>query len=326
MNPATAPLRAARATAPPVSLQISLAPPDLHHASHVVPHQLRALASQADEVLLVVDFKKSSSRRWRSGWDALAPRLRSLLETLAQGQPGARVLEVDYSQRSLERVARRFFARSSIPAKDLRGGPFFAYFFALDSARHDHVLHLDSDMLIGGGSRSWVSEAVHVLACRTEVLSVCPLPGPPAHDGLLRQQEAHGPVREDAFRFRFRHFTSRVFLCDRNRVADPDHPLPLVHEVPWWGRISGGLRQRSTFALPERLVTLTMRRRGLIRIDLLGEPPGLWTVHPVQRDAQFRRTLPDVIARVERGEVSESQLGRYDLVPAMISPDPALSA
>ena len=308
--------------APPVSLQISLAPPDLHHAAHLVPHQLSVLAGQVDEVLLVVDPRKSPSRQWRAGWDALAPRLRSLLETIAEAHPGARVLDADYSPESIERVARRFFDRPRIPAKDLRGGPFFSYFFALDAARHDHVFHLDCDMLIGGGSQSWVSEAVDLVTRRHEVMGVCPLPGPPAADGLLRDQEAYGPVREDAFRFRFRDFTSRVFLCDRNRVADPDHPLPLVHEVPWWGRISGGLTRRSTYALPERLITMTMRRQGLIRIDLLGRPPGLWAVHPVRRDEQFLSALPSIIARIERGELSESQLGRYDLDPAMV---PSLS-
>ncbi len=305
---------------PPVSLQISLAPPDLHHAADVLPHQLRALAGQVDEVLLVVDLRRSPSRRWRADWDALALRLRSLLGTIAAAHAGTRVLETDYSRESIERVARRFFARPEIPAKDLRGGPFFSYFFALEAARHDHVFHLDGDMLIGGGSQSWVSQAVDLLTHRPEVVCVCPLPGPPAPDGLLRDQEAYAPVREDAFRFRFRDFTSRVFLCDRNRVADPDHPLPLVHEVPWWGRLSGGLTRRSTFALPERLLTMAMRRRALIRIDLLGSPPGLWAVHPVDRDQRFLGALPGIIARIERGEMSESQLGRYDLDPSMIPP------
>jgi hypothetical protein len=304
--------------AAPVSLQISLAPPDLPLAAHVVPHQLRALADQVQEVLLVVDLRKSPGRHWSGDWDALAHRLRSLIETIAEPYERLRVLEVDYNPASIERVARRFFARPKIPAKDLRGGAFFAYFFALDAARCDHVFHLDSDMLIGGGSQSWMSEADDLLTRRSDVVAVCPLPGPPAEDGLLRDQAAYAPVREDAFRFRFRDFTSRLFLCDRNRVANPDHPLPLVHEVPWWGRISGGLTRRSTFALPERLITLTMRRRGLSRIDLLGKPPGLWAVHPVQRDEQFLRALPGIIARIERGDVSESQHGRYDLDPAMI--------
>jgi hypothetical protein len=314
--------------AAPVSLQISLSPPDVHHAAYVLPHQLRALAGQVDEVLLVLDLRKSWSRRWRAGWDALTPRLRSLMKTIAEAHPAVRLLEVDYSREATERVARRFFSRATIPAKDLRGGPFFAYFFALEAASNDYVFHVDCDMLIGGGSQSWVSEAVDLLTRRREVVCVCPLSGPPADDGLLRDQEVYAPVREAEFRFSFRDFTSRVFLCDRGRMASPDHPLPLVHEVPWWGRVSSGLRGRSTFALPERLITMTMKRRGLVRIDLLGRPPGLWAVHPIDRDDHFLRTLPDIIDRIERAEVSESQLGRYDLVPAMIadSSSTALSA
>ena len=311
--------------APPVSLQISLAPPDVELAAHTVPHQLRALASQVDEVLLVADLRSAPNSRRRRDWEVLAERLRSLLDSIAGRHEPVRVLEVDYSRESVERVARRFFALPTIPEKDLRGGPFFSYFFALQAARHDHVFHLDCDMLIGGGSGSWVSEAVEVMVGRRDLLCVCPLSGPPAADGLLRGQEAYEPAREGAYRFRFRDFTSRVFLCDRDRIADARHPLPLLHDVPWWGRMSGALRRRSTFALPERLITLAMRDRGLSRLDLLGESPGLWTVHPAERDGRFALALPELIASLELGEVSESQRGRYDLDPAMIPPRSPLS-
>jgi hypothetical protein len=301
-----------------VSLQISFAPPDMRHSVLVLPHQLRMLATQVDEVVLVLDTEKRQSKRFDAGWhDALAS-IRSLLNSIASDWDNVRVLEVDYRSETVDGVSRRFFDRPSIPAKDLRGGAFYAYFFGLAAAAHDHVFHLDSDVLLGGGSPSWVSEAIVALETRREVVCVCPLSGPPAPDGLLRDQDAYAPVRERPFRFRFRDFTSRVFLGDRTRLALPDQPIRLSHGVPWWARTRGLISRRSTFELPERLISLMMRERGLVRVDLLGDVPGLWTVHPVNRCQRFIEALPDIIARVECGEVTEPQLGRYDLHPSMI--------
>ncbi len=298
----------------PVSLQISLAPPSVRYAELILPHQLRVLGHQVDEVILTLDLRVSPGRRWRQGWEELTPHVRTMARSIADTHPSGRVIEVDYEPAAAERIARRFFNRPRIPDKDLRGGPFYSYFFALDAAEHDLVFHLDSDMLLGGGSPTWVSEAVDLLKRRAEVLCVCPLPGPPTADGSLRDQDAYAPAREGPFRFRFEHFTSRLFLCDRNQLAGPANPVPLRHEVPWWGRVSGALRRRSTFALPERLISRAMKERGLVRIDFLGHPPGLWAIHPVDHDERFLRALPELIARVEAGQVSEAQRGRYNLL------------
>jgi hypothetical protein len=304
---------------PKVSLQISLAPPDVRHAVHILSHQLRTLSAQMDEVILVLDARKSRTARFNTGWDDAAPTMASFLEEIAHGDNKLRIVYVDYGRESSRRIASEFFGRASIPAKDIRGGPFFAYFFGLAAAAHDYVFHLDSDMLLGGGSQTWVSEAVDLVERRPEVIAVCPLPGPPTADGLLRDQDAYAPQREGPFTFRFTHFTSRLFLCDRTRLTRSGAPIPLLREVAWPARVKGALTRQSMFALPERLITLMMREHRLIRVDQLGEPPGLWAVHPVERSAEFIDALPNIIARIEGGEVTEHQLGRYNLHPTMLS-------
>src|SRR5215217_4753745 len=76
-------------------------------------------------------------------------------------------------------------------------------------AAHRHVLHLDADMLIGGGSRTWVMEAAEQLAAREELVSCSPLSGPPRADGTIgvdaRWYEPDGAPQA----FRFRRFSSR---------------------------------------------------------------------------------------------------------------------
>lgn len=89
---------------------------------------------------------------------------------------------------SLEAVAAvstMFFGGRSIPAKDFRGGPFYSYFFGLYSAKHNYVFHLNSDLMFGGGSSTWLAEAIKLLMERPDILVCTPLPGSPTADGQL---------------------------------------------------------------------------------------------------------------------------------------------
>src|SRR5215218_365514 len=164
--------------APPVTLQVSLAPTDFPHAQHLLPHQLRQLAGSVDEVLLVVDLHRSPGR-FSEAWEERRPRLQALLEAVCRQYPHARVAEVDYAPGVRAALSERFLSGREVPLKDSRGGPFHSYLYGLHAAAHEHVFHLDADMLLGGGSRTWMAEALALLSARPEVLSVSPLPGPP---------------------------------------------------------------------------------------------------------------------------------------------------
>jgi hypothetical protein len=308
-----------------VTLQVSLAPPDLAHIVHILPHQIRTFGEQVTEVLLVLDRRRSRVARFNAGWEAATPRMLSFLDEIERHHSSVRVVTVDYSRASVRAVARTFFGRSWIPAKDIRGGPFFSYFFALSAASHDVVFHLDSDMLLGGASRSWISEAVELLEGRPEVVAVCPLPGPPTADGQLCGQDAYAPEREGPHSYRFRDFTSRVFLCDRRRLARADGPLPLMREVNRLVQGKSALLGRSSYALPERLISVWMQQNDFVRVDLLGRPPGMWAVHPVDRSERFLTDLPAIVTRVESSFVTPQQLGHYALHPSMMAPAPGVA-
>jgi hypothetical protein len=49
------------------------------------------------------------------------------------------------------------------PAKDCFGAPFFAYFYGLATVETRYVLHVDCDLLFGGGSSMWITEAIDLL-------------------------------------------------------------------------------------------------------------------------------------------------------------------
>src|SRR4051794_4109563 len=126
------------------TLQINLAPTDLPHVRHILPHQLRQFGRQVDEVLLTLDLHRSRGR-FGTAWQERLPGLLELVSAQAAANPKIRVHEVDYSSDAIATVSNQFFGGQLIPPKDWNGGPFYSYFSGFANARYDYVLHLDSD-------------------------------------------------------------------------------------------------------------------------------------------------------------------------------------
>jgi hypothetical protein len=316
-----------------VTLEISIAPRDLRHLRATLPHQLRQWAGQVRDIVCTVDLEPTPGEVGLG-----AQHEGELLDLVANSLSPYRHgrLEVaDYSAATRRAVAARFFGGQPVPAKTARAGPFYAYFFGLYVARCEYVLHLDCDVLFGGGSQTWASEAVALLRERPEVLLCGPLPGPPRTDGTIAQAAEREPHTSPAFALRT--VTSRRFLIDLKRLEERVGPLSVRRHTPrrtrvplslWlkgWGRMQ--LRDRlrpltlSTlpYDLPERLLGEAMTEAGLRRVDFLGSPPGMWSLHPPDRSERFYESLPTLIERVENGDVSDDQRGNYDVVDSMLA-------
>jgi len=317
-----------------VTLQISLAPNDLPHAVHTVPHQLRQLGGQVDEIDLTLDLHRSGGR-YGSEWEGQLPGLERFLEAIVDEWPRARVCRVDYSPAALHAVGEAFLGGVDVPLKAGTGAPMHSYFWALLEARNDYVLHLDSDVMFGGGSPTWVAEATDLLDRRGEVILCSPLSGPPRPDGELPDHvvaRMHrwggaflGREPHSSLAHRLGHCSSRLFFAHRPSFLAELCPLPLLR---------GSLRERAAwrvdgnppYRIPEHMISEAMRRRGLVRVDLLGDPPGMWSLHPVWRTAAYLRELPALIERVEAGDMPEEQLGDYDVADSLIEDYPAARA
>jgi len=297
-----------------LTLQINLAPTDLPHARWILPHQLRSWLGQVDEVVLTVDLHRSQNR-YGAEWRERLPGLRALLDDCCHRHPGLRTHDVDYTPEARDRVARLFFDGATVPAKDRLGAPFYAYFAALAETSTRYVLHMDSDMLYGGGSQTWAAEACSLLEARDEVLACNPLPGPPTADGSLRSQSLE---REElpTLAYRASHLSTRLFLVDMQRLRHLA-PLPLLR--PDVGHaLLARLEGHPPVEPAEASLSAAMRRAGLIRIDLLGAAPGMWALHPPYRSPLFYERLPELVRSVEEGEIPEEQRGRHDMEDAMI--------
>jgi hypothetical protein len=304
-----------------VTLQINLAPTDLPHARHILPHQLRQWAGQVEEILLTFDLHRSGGR-FAEAWAERLPGMRELVERCCAQYPTARVSEVDYSPAVAAAIGRQFFGGRTPPPKDWNGGPFYSYFYGLHAAANNYVLHMDSDMMYGGGSRTWAAEAVKLLQERTDVLICSPLPGPPVPDGSLRSQGRGGlPVeraeQHSSTAYRFPHLSSRLFLIDLQRFATAVGQLPLSRP-PRIRQVQALVRGNPRYNLPEGIFSTAMTEHSLYRVDFLGDPPGMWSIHPPYRSAEFYRALPALIGRIEAGEVPDAQRGDHDVNDSMV--------
>lgn len=299
-----------------VTLQISLSPGDLPHVRTLLPHQLRVWGGQVDEVLLTLDTRPpQGATRFGQDWAEQAPSLARLLEAEAEKHSHARVDEVDYGDEAGRELAGRFFGGQAVPPKDSRGGPFYSYFYGLSRARHDYVLHIDSDMLFGGGSQEWTAEATHLLTERRDVLAVNPLGGPPLENMMQWPDEA---LDEDRLAFRCTSLSTRVFLVDKKKLREQLLPLQLRAPKRFRSRVKASLHGNPSVAMPEDILTDAMHARQMIRVDLLGAAPGMWSIHPLFRTPAFYATLDRLVERIEAGEVPAEQRGAFELSDSLI--------
>jgi hypothetical protein len=103
-----------------------------------------------------------------------------------------------------------------------------------------------------------------------------------------------------------------------NRFKDRLDKLPWVPASPLQRLRARILGHPPEVIEAELLLSKTLQRFDLYRIDMLGSPPGMWSLHPPYRSEEFYRRLPELIRAVETGDVPEGQRGHYDLNDSMI--------
>lgn len=299
----------------PITLQISLSPSDFKHVVHLLPHQLKVFENQVDEVLLTYDTHKSKGR-FALNWEENNKKMWVFLEDFANQHSKIRLLKIDYSVSKIKEIAEKYFDRKSIPAKDWRGGPFYTYFFGIHEAKNDYVFHLDSDLIFGGLSENWMKEAMNLYQNDFRILFINPLAGPPKSDGTLIKQQ-YFIYDSKPFHFGFYTMSTRLFLVHKNKLSE--HIIKNIYTSKI-GEISRAiLRKNPPFKLPEEILSHHLINNNYIRVDFKGDNPGLWSLHPPYRTAQFYKDLPLIIKKIEENNVPKSQNGFYDIVDELVN-------
>ena len=297
---------------PKITLQINLAPNDYKHSRCLLQHQVDTWITQVDEILLVYDLRRSKGR-FGENWNENHGKMMGLLAEFLVRYKKVVFKEVDYSVATQQEVGKYFFSNQTCPPKDYRGGPFYPYFYGLFAAAHEYVLHLDSDLFFGGQSATWMQEAVGLMRANPDVLFCSPLPGPPRPDGLLVGQSAEvHPGKDRAFRFK--GMSTRIFLVNRKQLGA--HKLKIA--LPNFRSVVKALVEGNPpYRLPENIISGMMQERQLVRVDFLGDEPGMWSVHPPYRTQDFYDKLPLLIKRITENTVPADQLGFYDMTDSL---------
>ncbi len=320
------------------ALQINMHPFDVRHVEHTLPHQLRVWGAQVDRVLITLDTRVAGAGRYHAGaYETARNEMLETLERLTASLPHVIVDEVAYDSQTHRDIGKTFFsATPDWPDRAFDGGPFLVYFHGLMRANADYVLHMDSDMLFGGGSPHWIEDAISVFAERPDALFVCPFSGPPLADGTLRADlhtqfpgldEVAVPERLDGVvpGYRFATVSTRIFMIDMNRFAERIGSLRLLRPN-LKRRLRALALDESPLSMPaEEVLSANMAAHRLARIDWLGAVPGMFSLHPPYRSETFYKDLPHLIARIEAGDIPEGQRGDFDVNASMIDWTSALS-
>ncbi len=327
---------------PPVqkALQINLHPFDAPHAALTLPHQLRVWGGQVDRILLTVDTGRVGAGRYKGkGFEAARTRLFDMLDEMQTNYPHLHVDVVDYGDAARAEVTRSFFSRSPVayPAKAFDGGPFHVYFHGLKRANARYVLHMDSDMMFGGGSQSWLAEAIALQKATPDALCIAPFSGPPTvrgdldvsrHVGMPGVKNIPEPRRlaSRVPTWRFATVSNRVFMIDMDRFAKRIGSLDLLRpDIK--RRIRSIVFNQQPVSMPaEEVLSTNMMRVGVYRLDFLGTGKGMYSLHPPFRSPEFYAALGSIVERIEKGDIPEGQIGDFDINGSMVDWGSALAA
>lgn len=293
------------------ALSILVARTDVPFMMHTIPHLVRSCNFPFSQRVLVVDIAPLGPEyRNRPGIGSLED-LRSRCEQLIATRVVDEAIEIDYSDTYRDRMYNKHFSNPLRHTHNYRGYPILGSIFAIEESNADYVVHFDSDMLLYQHENfNWIANGIELISKHKEIVSVLPLSGPPTHDGDLKQQEKVGePYERDRRGFyRFKTFTSRVFLVNRSRF---DGLLPLSIPLPQRALLENYTTRINTIPPWEEMISKKLELSPFIRVDLNSSLA--WTLHPEDHGPEFVNALPDIIQKVELGWYPPRQAGYYDL-------------
>lgn len=319
-------------------MQINMHPFDAPHVIHTLPHQIRVWETQVDRILLTVDTGQVNAGRYKGhGFEAAKARLFAFLESMQNHHPKLHIDTVDYGPQARQKLGQLFFSKTpNHPDKAFDGGPFYVYFYGLMRANARYVLHMDSDMLFGGGSTTWMNEAIALLETQPDALVVCPFSGPPKdggdinlslHIGMpgVKYMSLPEKLQLDIPAWRFPTVSTRIFMIDMERFQNRVGSLELLRPN-FKRRIRSYAFNQKPLSMPaEEVLSANMISRKLCRLDYMGTGKGMYSLHPPYRSPQFYIALPALIKRIEKGDIPESQRGDFDINSSMMDWSTALA-
>jgi hypothetical protein len=302
------------------SLSITVARTDIPFMMHTIPHIVRMCNYPFTQRLLAVDTAPLSGDKVNRPGVGTMEQLRDYCDQLLAAGVVDKFVDIDYSPEYQKQIYQKHFGARIRPSHNYKGYPILGTIFSIEEVPGDYVVHFDSDMLIHQQpDYSWIEEGIQLLQNHPEVMSVRPLTGPPKEDGDIHQRVPY--ERDPAGFYKFKFFSSRVYLSDRKRF---DSLLPL--SVLWRSyknKVLNGLPNSLKTKLNyltgkgkldswEIMVSNRLEETAYVRAVL--DSPQAWTIHPKNREPEFIAALPKLIEKIEQGWYPPEQAGYYDLI------------
>ena len=306
-----------------ISLQISTAPTDNRLLRHTVPHQIKILEDQVSEILIIGDIRPGKGRF--NFDDAAIQEFHNILESFTNLSPKTKVLYVDYSPAVRNNIATNLWGLPDLPIKDYRGGPFYSYLYGINQSSGSHVLHLDSDIILGGEAESWCSEALNLYENDPQIATILPYSGPPYETSKIpdHYRLRAKPYPNHSNTYKSNSFTTRVFLVSKKRLSLILKQIQL--ERPSLLRSLLGLwHQNPLVQAPEQMISTFLKNGNYFRVDFPGSNTPFWTLHPPFRSEEFYDQLENIIDAVENNQIPSQQRGNHDLNEGFINWDDAI--
>jgi glycosyltransferase involved in cell wall biosynthesis len=285
---------------PPVGVMIKATALDAPYLEVMARHMIEQAWFPFAERAVIVERPASFTGKYVARSRSSERELDRAINTLLREHVITVAREVNPAPHLVEDITRRYFTDLDrpIPTHAYTGGPIYATLFGLESMSTDYVLQMDADVLFHGGPVSWVRSALHCMAADPTLWLMMTHPGPPAGRAgrSLGPVHRHRPHWDDALSlWRFRHATTRYFLCDRRTLRSQ---LQLVEH-------GGG-------AAPlERCISRALHEHRAYRGNLGNH--GSWHLHVWSHDPPFPAWARRLTHVVEAGACPEQQRGRYDL-------------
>ncbi|MCI0537622.1 MAG: glycosyltransferase family 2 protein [Verrucomicrobiales bacterium] len=285
---------------PPVSLMIKATVLDVPYLEVMVRHMVQQARFRFHERVLLVDqpkfFTGKYSKRNQSSETALDAASGRLL---SQGWID-RICRVDYHEPTKREVLERYFKGESsrMPTHAITGGPIYATLFGMESLSTDWILQMDADVFFHTDSSSWVERALTVMAKDSGLWLMMTHPGPPVGPpghSLTSRNARIARWDSGAQLWRFRHATTRYFVCDRRNLRTRLKPI--------WLR--GGC------APLEQCISATLQREGVFR-GTLGDLTS-WHLHAWHHGDPFPQWAAELAEAIAKGRYPDRQKGEYDL-------------
>jgi glycosyltransferase involved in cell wall biosynthesis len=286
--------------APEVGLMIKATVLDTAFLDVMVRHMIAQARYPFAERTVILDRPGEFTGKYSTRPRTSEQELERVIDGLLRDRVIDSVREVDLAPERIEAVTSRYFCPSGhqIPTHAATGGPIYATLFGLEWMSTDYVVQMDADILFHTGPASWIVRALECMQADPQLWLMMTHPGPPggpAGHSLGAQNNGRAIWDRQLGIWRFRHATTRYFLCDRRTLRNR---LPLIQHA------------RGCAPL-EQCITRALQQNGAFRGNL-GDLQS-WHLHVWDHGDPFPAWAPLITKAVEAGSFPPLQRGNYDL-------------